>query len=209
MPVPPSPNTAPSEGSGYSGSCQLPILVSVGSIQKVSALPSAGVTRPQQYRDPCPTPARAAAKCGPADATSARTTLPACRAHYPGESRRVLLSVASPSRAAFPVSKPGRHPQLHFRGPLRLHSRYGPSDCSTAQDGVCREASAQPATLPNRLPATRSSRQLSGWKPPPLVIRAPGAHFEARGASSYISRRRPLHLIHASENICSAVVTAS
>ena len=32
-----------------------------------------------------------------------RTTLPACRAHYPGGPGRVLMSVASPSRAAFPT----------------------------------------------------------------------------------------------------------
>ena len=29
-------------------------------------------------------------------------------------------------------SQAGRHPRRHFRGLLRLHSRYGPSDCSTA-----------------------------------------------------------------------------
>ena len=62
-----------------------------------------------------------------------RITLPACRAHYPGGSRRVLVSVASPSRAAFPESQAGRHPRRHFRGLLRLHSRYGPLDRSTAQ----------------------------------------------------------------------------
>ena len=95
---------------------------------------------------------------------------------YPGGSRQVLASVASLSHAAFPVSQPGRHPRLHFRGLLGLHSRYGPSDCSTAQGGLRRKASARPVTPPSRLPATRSNRQLSGWNPPPLVIRAVGAH---------------------------------
>src|ERR1700751_307034 len=37
-----------------------------------------------------------------------------------------------PSHAAFPESQAGRRPHLHFRGLLRLHSHYGPSDCSTA-----------------------------------------------------------------------------
>jgi hypothetical protein len=62
-----------------------------------------------------------------------RIALPACRAYYPGGSRWVLVSVASPSRAAFPESQAGRHPRRHFRGLLRLHSRYGPLDRSTAQ----------------------------------------------------------------------------
>ena len=107
----------------------------------------------------------------------------------------MLVSVASLSRAAFPVMQAGRHPRLHFRGLLRLHARYGPSDCSTAQGGLCRKASARPVTPPSRLPATRSNRLLSGWNPPPLVIRAVGAHVESRtgavaGRAGAVSRPR-------------------
>ena len=133
---------------------------------------------------PCPTPASTAARArrwgrdprpnGPPPIT--RITFPACRAHYPGGSRRVLMSVASPSRAAFPESQAGRHPHRHFRGLLRLHSRYGPLDRSTAQGGLCHEASARPVTRPSRSSATRPNRQLSGWILPPLVNRAVGAH---------------------------------
>ncbi len=90
------------------------------------------------------------------------------------------MSVASPSRAAFPGSQAGRHPRLHFRGLLRLHSNYGPLDRSTAQGGLCHRASIHPVTRTNRLPATRSNRQLSGWFLPPLVIRAFWAHRELR-----------------------------
>jgi hypothetical protein len=61
-----------------------------------------------------------------------------------------------PAYAAFPVIQAGRHPQLHFRGLLRLHSRYGPLDCSTAQGGLCHEASTWPVTRPSRSSATRS-----------------------------------------------------
>ena len=43
-----------------------------------------------------------------------------------------------------PQSLAGRHPQLHFRGLLRLHSRYGPPHRSTAQGGLCHEASTPP-----------------------------------------------------------------
>ena len=60
-----------------------------------------------------------------------------------------------PIRAAFPVIQPGRHPRFHFRGPLRLHSIYGPSGCSTAQGGLCHEASIRSVTQPNRSSATR------------------------------------------------------
>jgi hypothetical protein len=78
-----------------------------------------------------------------------------------------------PARAAFPVMQAGRHPHLSFRGLLRLHSRYGPSDCSTpssaiprarargtlgsvAQGGLCHAASIQPVARPNRSSATRA-----------------------------------------------------
>src|ERR1700688_1957962 len=60
-----------------------------------------------------------------------------------------------PIRAAFPVIQPGRHPRFHFRGLLRLHSRYGPPGCSTAQGGLCYEASMRSVTQPNRSSATR------------------------------------------------------
>src|SRR5271166_3311368 len=61
-----------------------------------------------------------------------------------------------PVHPAFPVVPAGRHPYLHFRGLLRLYSRYGPLDRSTAQGGLCHEAPAQPVTRPDRSSATRS-----------------------------------------------------
>ena len=61
---------------------------------------------------------------------------------------------AFPMDAAFPVTVAGRRPHLAFRGLLRLHSRYGPPDCSTAQGGLCHEASTQPVTQPSRSSAT-------------------------------------------------------
>ena len=105
-----------------------------------------------------------------------RITLPTCRAHYPGGTERVHLSIASPSRAAFPGLPAGRLPQRTFRGLLGLHTRYGLLDRSTAQGGLCREAPTRPVTQPHRSPATRANRQLSGWILPPLVFRAVGAH---------------------------------
>jgi len=40
-----------------------------------------------------------------------RSVFPTCRAHYPGGPERVHLSIASPSRAAFPHSQQGRRPR--------------------------------------------------------------------------------------------------
>jgi hypothetical protein len=62
-----------------------------------------------------------------------------------------------PIRAAFPVIQAGQRPRFHFRGLLRLHSRYGPSDCSTAQGGLCHEASTRPVAQPCRSSATRAT----------------------------------------------------
>ena len=117
-----------------------------------------------------------------------RTTFPTCRAQYPGESERVPMSVASPFHAAFPVSQAGRHPRFHFRGLLRLHSRYGPLDRSTAQGGLCHEASRRPVTQPPRSSATRSTDNSLDGTFPPLVIRAFGAHWEMR-VNVWVRRR--------------------
>src|SRR5262245_63988203 len=83
-----------------------------------------------------------------------RITFQTCRAHYPGGRTSAHVD-CFPIRAAFPDSWAGRHPRLHFRGLLRLHSCYGPPGCSTAQGGLCHEASIRPVTPPNRSSATR------------------------------------------------------
>src|SRR5579871_2569468 len=60
-----------------------------------------------------------------------------------------------PVGAAFPVLRAGRRPRLHFRGLLRLHSRYGLQSCSATRSGLCHKAPARPVTEPSRLSATR------------------------------------------------------
>jgi hypothetical protein len=79
-----------------------------------------------------------------------------CCAHYPGGSKRVHMSIASPFHAAFPELWAGRHPQCPFRGLLRLRSRYGPHACSTTQGGLYDEASTEPVARPRRPLATSS-----------------------------------------------------
>ena len=86
----------------------------------------------------------------------ARNTMRTCRAHYPGGSKRVHVSIASPFHAAFPKLWAGRHPHCPFRGLLRLHSRYGPRACSTALGGLCHGASTGPDARPRRPLATSS-----------------------------------------------------
>ena len=61
-----------------------------------------------------------------------------------------------PAHTAFPKWQEGRHPHCHFRGLLRLHACYGPSDCSAAQGDLCHEAPALPVARPSRSSATRS-----------------------------------------------------
>src|SRR6266511_563962 len=85
-----------------------------------------------------------------------------------------------PAHAAFPKWQEGRHPHCHFRGLLRLHSRYGPSDCSAALRRPLSRGSSPSGCPAEPLVRYRINRQLSGWNPPPLVIRAFGAHCQQR-----------------------------
>src|SRR6266511_3819360 len=85
-----------------------------------------------------------------------------------------------PAHAAFPKRQEGRHPHCHFQGLLRLHSRYGPSDCSAALRRPLSRGSSPSGCPAEPLVSYRINRQLSGWNPPPLVIRAFGAHCQQR-----------------------------
>src|SRR3954449_12774787 len=105
---PPSPQVkASSEASGCSGVFQAhrpsPILGSVQSAPEVRALSSASMTRPPRSYGPLrlpsdPPPVRRWAASPRRDGSPpmTRITLPACRAPYPGGSRRVPASIASP-----------------------------------------------------------------------------------------------------------------
>ena len=134
---------------------------------EVRVLPSTGITWLHRYYGPVRLPpplaeAGAPPKVGVEAATLAATGLPRC---IGSPSRRAVPTTPAdrtgapvdcfPIRAAFPDARAGRHPRLHFRGLLRLHSRYGPSSCSTAQGGLCHEASTRPVTRPSRSSATR------------------------------------------------------
>src|SRR5713101_2134907 len=83
-----------------------------------------------------------------------------------------------PAYAAFPKWQEGRHPHCHFRGLLRLYSRYGPPDRSAAHRRPLSRGSS-PCSYPHEpLVSYRINRQLSGWILPPLMIRAFGTHCQ-------------------------------
>ena len=74
-----------------------------------------------------------------------RATQDPCECHRPvGDPHRPgqAAIAANPSHKAFPKWQEGRHPHCHFRGLLRLHTRYGPPDRSAAQGDLCHEAPA-------------------------------------------------------------------
>src|SRR5215469_14291095 len=136
-----------------------PDFVYFESTPEVRALPSTGITWPQQYYDPIRSPSRpsrlATSRLLPSP-TTGLTRLPASPFQ-----RAVPITPADrtgahvdyfPVHTAFPAFRPGRHPHYGFRGLLRLHSRYGLLNRSTARSGLCHEASARPS----RSSATRS-----------------------------------------------------
>ncbi len=110
-----------------------------------------------------------------------------CRAHYPGGSIRRfgLVHDALPHRAsartalAFPEQRAGRHPQLSFRGLLKLHSRYGLQICSPTLCGLCHEApipSVYPAKRPVSYPVIPTT---------PGVGLSPTGNLRRRGAPPF------------------------
>src|SRR5262249_46594200 len=81
-----------------------------------------------------------------------------------------------PAHTAFPKWQEGRHPHCHFRGLLRLHTRYGPPDRSAALGAPLSGGSIPRSAPPEPLVSYRINRHLSVWNLPPLVMRAFGAH---------------------------------
>jgi len=96
-----------------------------------------------------------------------QTTFLACRAHYPGGPNR-CVSVFFPVRAAFPTYLLGRHPRRHFRGLLKLHSRYGLQDCSPAYGGLLSRGFS-PASYPTKPLGSYHVLPTSTWVNPPFT----------------------------------------
>jgi len=74
----------------------------------------------------------------------------------PDAVERLLLRRAS----AFPGCRAGRRPRLHFRGLLRVHSRYGLWGCRPPKAASCPRASTPAVADRSRLVASGVNRQL-------------------------------------------------
>jgi hypothetical protein len=129
--------------------------------QKVRALCSAGVTQLRRSYDPVRLPPWPLPFATLRTLPSPVTGLP--RLPEPPFRRAVPTTPADragarvdcfPARTAFPKWQEGRHPHCHYRGLLRLHSRYGPPDRSATQGDLCREAPTRPVARPSRSPAS-------------------------------------------------------
>ena len=165
------------------------LLGSFECVPEVRTLPSTDITRLHKYYDPLRLPPQPPVQITVLGLTQprrvspvARITFPACRAHYPGGSNGCACRLL-PRPRGLPRFTGGRHPRLHFRGLLRLHSRYGPPGCSTAQGGLCHEASVRPVTQQDRSSATRLSTTVwvdSSSTGHPCLF---GAHSEIREVS--------------------------
>ena len=133
------------------------------SIPEVRVLPSTGITRLQRSYYPVRLPPMPPPEATLRPLPSHQTGLP--RLPEPPFQRAVPTTPADragalvdcfPAHAAFPKWEEGRHPHCHFRGLLRLHSRYGPPDRSAAHRRLCHEAPTHAVTRTSRSPATGS-----------------------------------------------------
>jgi len=136
---------------------------------------------------PCPTPVMAAACRNVEAATLAddgsppvtRTTFPTCRAHYPGGSSGCSCRLLPRSRG-LPQMAGGSASALSLSRPAQASLTLRPiGSLSRPRRPLSRGSS--PASYPTKpLASFRINRQLSGWNPPPLMIRAFGAHCQFR-----------------------------
>ena len=136
---------------------------------------------------PCPTPARTAAFRDVEAATLARdgsppitrTTFPACRAHYPGGSNGCACRLL-PRSYSLPQMAGGSASALSLSRPAQALLTLRPTgSLSRPRRPLSRGSS--PSGYPAEPPVSyQINRQLSGWIPPPQVIRAFGAHGHKR-----------------------------
>src|SRR3954451_10768699 len=122
-----------------------------------------------------------------------QTTFLTCHAHYPGGSEQVLVGFF-PARTAFPQSQRGRHPRLHFRGLLKLHSRCGLPDCSPAQWPALSQGS-DPASRPTEPPVSYHVLPTTTCVSPPLTgdLRRWGALRNAAQVQIRIRQNSAIH----------------
>jgi hypothetical protein len=134
---------------------------------------------------PCPIPVMAAA-CRDVEAATlardgsppiTRTTFPTCRAHYPGGSSGCTCRLLPRSRG-LPQMAGGSASTLSLSRPAQASLTLRPVGLLSRLKRPLSRGSS-PAGYPTEpLVSYQINRQLSGWNPPPLVIRAFGAHCQ-------------------------------
>src|SRR4051795_10575256 len=140
-----------------------PLLSVFESTPEARGLPSAGVTRVRQncapVRLPPDPPPEATSKPRPPTGRVSpvtRITFPACRAHYPGGSRRVHLSIASPLTRPSPLCRRVGIRTSTFEACSGFTHVTARRIAQPPRGGLCHEASIRLVTHPNRSSATRA-----------------------------------------------------
>src|SRR5262249_12255724 len=117
-----------------------------------------------------------------------RTTFSTCRAHYPGGSSGCACRLL-PRSCSLPQMAGGSASALSLSRPAQASLTLRPAELLSRLKRPLSRGSS-PASYPAEpLVSFQINRQLSGWNPPPLVIRAFGAHGHIRTWLPYFSRK--------------------
>ena len=146
---------------------------------------------------PCPIPVMAAA-CRDVEAATlardgsppiTRTTFPTCRAHYPGGSSGCTCRLL-PRSHGLPQMAGGSASTLSLSRPAQASLTLRPAGLLSRLKRPLSRGSSPTGYPTEPLVSYQINRQLSGWNPPPLVIRAFGAHCHYR-THAHRSKRHP------------------
>jgi hypothetical protein len=153
------------------------------SAPEVRALCSAGITRLQRSYDPVRIPswpppfrdveAATLTRDGPPPIT--RTTFPTCRAHYPGGSSGCACRLL-PHSCSLPLLVGGSASALSLSRPAQASLTLRPARSLSRPRRPLSRGSGPAGYPAEPLVSYQINRQFSGWNPPPLMIRAFGAH---------------------------------
>src|SRR5262249_12915356 len=110
---------------------------------------------------------------------ASRTTFPTCRAHYPGGSSRCACRLL-PHSCSLPQMAGGSASALSLSRPARASLALRPTGSLSRPRRPLSRGSSPSGHPDEPLVSYQINRQLSGWIPPPLVIRAFGAHCHRR-----------------------------
>ena len=118
-----------------------------------------------------------------------RTTFPTCRAHYPGGSSGCACRLL-PRSCCLPLLTGGSASALSLSRPAQASLTLRPAGLLNRLKRPLSRGSSPAGYPAEPLVSYQINRQLSGWNPPPLVIRAFGAHGQTRTSS--LGAARPL-----------------